>query len=332
MAEREDHAEVGEGSAHDAASRAPLTQYETADLSVAVENSGAGNPMILLHGWPDAPRTWDAILPALHDAGWRTIVPYLRGFGPTTFRPGVRHSGDLEALGADVIGLMDAMGLPSAVVVGHDWGARAAYVAAHIAPERILACVAMSVGWTGYAPAQPLSYEQTRNYWYHWLFSTPRGERVVTDDRQGLTRYLWKIWAPDWPIPDAEFAATAAAFDNPAWAAVTLHSYRVRWGHAAADPDRAGIRAALQADPTIRVPTFVLHGGADPVNGPATSDGREGMFRGPYERLVMAGLGHFPQREDPAGVARAVLAFLAANAAGLASAADAGARPGNQGG
>ena len=292
--------------------RSGIRTVETPQLSIAVEDSGTGRPLVLLHGWPDDVRTWDAVLPALHAAGWRTIVPYLRGFGPTTFKPGARWSGDLEALGQDVLDLMDAMDLPTAVLVGHDWGARAAYIAAHAAPDRVEACVALSVGWGTNAPDQPVSFAQIQNYWYHWLFATPKGEALVRDDRRGLTRYIWGIWAPEWPVSDATFEATAASFDNEAWADVTLQSYRVRWGHAETDPRYDALRAAQKADPTIAVPTLVLHGGADPVNAAVLSEGREAMFSGRYERIVMPGLGHFPQREDPDGVAHEVLAFLGA--------------------
>ncbi|WP_420392129.1 alpha/beta fold hydrolase [Acuticoccus sp.] len=285
----------------------------TGTLSVAVEVTGPadGRPALLLHGWPDGPRTWDGVLPAIHDAGWRTVVPTLRGFGSTTFHQGEPPVGDLEALGQDVLDLVGGMQLERPVVVGHDWGARAAYIASMLAPERIAACVGVSVGWGTNVPDQPLSLRQTQNYWYHWLFATPRGERMVREDRRALTSYLWRLWAPGWDFDAATFAATAEAFDNPAWPDVTLSSYRVRWDHAPAAARYGAIRRRQADDPAIAVPTMTLHGGADPVNAPETSEGREAMFRGPYERRVLPGLGHFPQREDPDAVARHLVDALA---------------------
>lgn len=268
--------------------------------------------MFLLHGWPDDARTWQHVLPALHAAGYRTIVPYLRGCGPTRFRsPETLRSGQISALGLDLIDLADALGLARVAVVGHDWGARAAYVAAALRPDRIGQCVAISVGWGTNDPRQHLPLRQIQNYWYHWFMALERGAAMVRDERRAFTRYIWNIWNPGWKFPEEEFSATAASFDNPDWAEVTLHSYRSRWGLAPLDPLCAEAEARLERDPVIRVPTLVLHGGADPCNDPSTSQGKEHLFAARYERLVLPGVGHFPQREAPQPVAEAILRFLA---------------------
>lgn len=282
--------------------------YATPTLAIAVEDSGAGAPLVLLHGWPDDVRTWDGVAPVLREAGWRTIVPYLRGFGPTRFQPGAPRSGDLEALGRDVLDLLDAMGIGKAVLVGHDWGARAAYVAAHAAPERVEACVAVSTGWPTNAIAAP-SYDLLQRYWYHFLFATPLGARALHDDRRALTRYIWDIWAAR-PLAEDAFAATAPSFDNEAWPEVTQKSYTVRWGNAEPDPAYEPLRAAARADPTLRVPTLVIHGTADPVSPPALSEGTGAHVKARFERVLLDGLGHFPQREDPADVAAAIVGFV----------------------
>ena len=289
-----------------------VVALDTGTLTISAEISGptGGRPMILLHGWPDDPRTWDALLPELHAAGYRTIVPYLRGFGPTVFHQSATVSGDLEALGQDVLDLMDRLGLAEAVVVGHDWGARAAYVAAHAAPERIRACVAISVGWGTNTADQPLPLNQAQDYWYHWFFATPYGAARLREDPRGFARYIWTIWMPDFPAALAGFEATADAFDNPAWPDVTIHSYAMRWGNAPANPQYDALRAAQRADRTIRVPTLMLHGGADPVTAAWTSEGKDALFTGRYERHVLPGLNHFPTREAPDAVARHILAFL----------------------
>jgi pimeloyl-ACP methyl ester carboxylesterase len=282
-------------------------------LEIAYEDEGPrdGPCVILLHGWPDDVRTWDAVAPALQAAGYRTIAPYLRGFGPTLFKdPDTTRSGQLAALAADVLDLADALRIDRFVVVGHDWGARAAYIVACTSPERVIACVAISVGWGTNDPSQTLSLTQTQNYWYHWLMALPRGEALVRQDRRRFTRYIWDIWNPAWSVPDDVFEQTAAAFDNPDWADVTLHSYRVRWGNAEPDPRYASLEARVSADPSIGVPTLTLHGGADPCNDPATSENKEELFFGYYRRVALPGLGHFPQREGPESVLREILPFL----------------------
>jgi pimeloyl-ACP methyl ester carboxylesterase len=290
-----------------------LERFSTPSLSVACERSGPANgrPTFLLQGWPDDARTWDRALPALHAAGMRTLVPWLRGFGPTRFHSAqTPRSGQLVALGKDVLDLADAMGLERFDVVGHDWGARAAYIAAALAPERVRHCVAISVGWGTNDPGQRLPLKQVQNYWYHWYMALDRGAALLRDDRRAFTRYIWEIWNPRWRISEEEFAATAASFDNPDWAEIVLHSYRVRWNLAAKDPAYGDLEARLARDPSIRVPTLVIHGGGDPCNDPSTSEGREGLFRGPYERIVLDGIGHFPQREAPDAVAAAIVRFI----------------------
>ncbi len=172
----------------------PLRTTETPSLSIAYESSGAddGYPVVLLHGWPDDIRTWDRALPSLHRAGLRTIVPYLRGFGPTRFRDAqIMRSGQLSALGQDLVDLADAMHLGRFAVVGHDWGARAAYIAAClVGPQRISHCAALSVGWGTNDPGQTLGLRQVQNYWYHWYMALDRGADLVRNDRRAFTRYI----------------------------------------------------------------------------------------------------------------------------------------------
>lgn len=293
----------------------PLTQMavQTDKLEIACEVSGPqnGRSVILLHGWPDDVRTWDRLLPALHREGWRTIVPYLRGFGGTRFSDSsCARSGQLSALGQDVIDLANAMKLEKFAVIGHDWGARAAYIAASLLPRRVTHCVALSVGYGTNDPRQRLSLRQAKNYWYHWYMALDFGEAAVRNDRRALTRFLWQTWSPNWQFSDAEFEATAKSFDNPDWADVVLHSYRHRWGLAAGDPAYNDLERLLNPAPLLDVPTLVIHGGADYCNDPTTSEGRNAYFKGRYERAVLADVGHFPQRES-AEVATLVAKALA---------------------
>ncbi|WP_144627328.1 alpha/beta fold hydrolase [Arthrobacter woluwensis] len=290
----------------------------TSTLRIGFEEHGDPDrsTVVLLHGWPDDVRSWDGVAPALAEAGFHVVVPYLRGFGPTRFREEhTPRSGQISALTQDLFDLMDALRIERFMVVGHDWGARAAYLAAASRPDRIAACGALSVGWGTTSPDQQLSLKQTQNYWYHWLFALPRGEELVRSHRHELSEHIWRIWSPevDPAAISAALAETSRAFDNPDWADVTLHSYRYRWGLAAADPAYEVLESMAKKLTTIDVPTLVLHGADDPCNAPETSEGRAALFRGEYRRVVLDGIGHFPQRTAAPQVCEELLPFLVGN-------------------
>lgn len=286
------------------------------DVELATLGPRDGPPVFLLHGWPDAPRTWAAVAPCLAERGHRVLVPALRGFGGTRLRSGSgARTGQLSSLGQDVVELADALSIETFAVVGHDWGARAAYIAACLWPHRVSACVALSVGWGTNSASQTMPMRQVQNYWYQWYMATPRGADLVKQDRMELTRYIWDVWCPYWKIDDDEFVQTAAAFDNPDWAEVVLHSYRHRWGWAPAHPAYAELEARLIDPPAISRPTLVLHGAQDPCNAPVTSEGRDRLFSAAYRRELIDRCGHFPQREHPEQVARSILDWLQAHRA-----------------
>jgi pimeloyl-ACP methyl ester carboxylesterase len=167
----------------------------------------------------------------------------------------------------------------------------------------------MSVGYGTNDPTQPLSMQQARNYWYHWFMDTALGAKSLAADRRAFARIMWETWAPPGWYDDAEFEATAAAFDNPDWVEVVLHSYRHRWGHAAGDPAYDADEAALKPLPVLATPTLVIHGADDGVNPLQSSAGKEAWFSGRYERLALEGIGHFPQREAATQVTEAILQF-----------------------
>jgi pimeloyl-ACP methyl ester carboxylesterase len=169
----------------------------------------------------------------------------------------------------------------------------------------------LSVGYGTNDPAQPLGLEQARRYWYHWYMATPRGERTVREEGRAFARIMWDTWSPAGWYGEADFEEAARAFTSPDWADVTLHSYRQRWGHAPADPAYAADAAKLVRAPVLAVPTLVIHGGADTVNHPDTSSGKERFFSGTYRRVVLDGIGHFPQREAPERVHREIGEFCA---------------------
>lgn len=274
-------------------------------------NPGGRRTIVLLHGWPDSLCCWAPVAPVLAGAGWRVIAPALRGFAPTTFLDArTPRSGQLAALGRDLLEFVEALRLEQPVLAGHDWGARAAANACGLRPGVASHLVMMSVGYGTNDPGQPLSLQQARNYWYHWYMATPRGERTVREDRRAFVRMMWDTWAPaGWYAPE-EFERTASAFDNEDWPEVVLHSYRHRWGYAAGDPHYAADDAALNPAPVLGLPTLVLHGAADSCNHPDSSAGKESLFSGVYQRQLLDGVGHFPQREAPEAVARAMLDFL----------------------
>jgi pimeloyl-ACP methyl ester carboxylesterase len=283
------------------------------DITYLEYGNPSAFPVLLLHGWPDDVHTWDAIAPVLAQSGYRVIVPFLRGCGATRFRsPGTIRSGQLAALGQDVIDLADALGLDQFSMVGHDWGARAASIAAGElqAQNRVRHLVLMSVGYGTNHPAQILSFEQIHNYWYHWYMALPRGRDHLTRDRRAFTRYIWGIWAPNWRFTDDAFGETAQSFDNPDWAEIVIHSYSHRWGHADGDPQYAALEQRLNPVPVLTIPTLLLHGAGDPVNHPSMSADKEHLFDGRYVRKLLPDVGHFPQRETPTQVAGELLAWL----------------------
>ena len=247
---------------------------------------------------------------------WRVLVPALRGFLPTHFlREDTPRTGQLAALGCDLLEFIDALGFKQPALVGHDWGARAVAIACGLCQGVASHLVMLSVAYGSNDPGQTLSLAQTRNYWYHWYMATPRGERTVRGDGRNFARIMWDTWSPPGWYGLGEFDATAKAFETSDWTDVTLHSYRHHWGYAPGDPRYVQDEARLNPAPVLDVPTLVLHGAADGANHPDTSLGREALFRGPYERRLMAGVGHFPQREVPTQVLAALLHFLETPAA-----------------
>ena len=274
-------------------------------------NPDGPRTVVLVHGWPDAARTWNQVAQALAAAGYRVLAPSVRGYGGTRFLdPTTPRSGELVALGCDLIDFVRALNLLEPALVGHDWGARAVAIAAGLSPGLASHLGMVSVGYGTNDPTQALSFQQARNYWYHWFMATPLGEKTVRADPRGFARIMWDTWSPAGWFDQAEFDATAAAFENPDWVDVTLHSYRHRWGHAQGDPSYAAQIAALKPLPVIVDPMLVIHGGADAVNPPQTSAGKEQWFSGPYRRIVLEGVGHFPQRERPTQVAEALIDFF----------------------
>lgn len=287
----------------------------TSRLEIAYRewNPEGARTAVLLHGWPDSPACWNAVGPVLAGAGYRVLAPALRGFGPTRFLAAeTPRSGQLSALGRDLLEFMDVLGLERPALVGHDWGARAAANACGLREGLASHLVMLSVGYGTNDPTQPISLQQARNYWYHWYMATSRGETVVREDRKAFARQMWDTWSPAGWYADADFDEAATAFDGDDWAEIVVHSYRHRWGFAEGDPAYAEDEARLHPAPSLSVPTLILHGAADTCNHPDSSSGREGLFSGRYERRLLEGVGHFPQREAADKVSKEILRFCQA--------------------
>lgn len=286
-----------------------MPQVAAGALSIGYAEHGPadGPPVVLMHGFPDDIRVWDAVAPALGRAGCRVLTPYMRGYGPTRFLDAATpRSGEQAAFGADLLALLDALGIGRAVLAGYDWGGRAACVVAALWPERVRALV--SVG--GYniqdiarAAAHPGPVETELRYWYQWYLNTERGRLGLTRNRRDLCRKMWQLWSPNWPFDEAVFAATAASWDNEDFVAVSVHSYRHRYAVVPGDPAYADIERRLAAQPMIGVPTIALDGAADDVTPPHDDAAH---FSGPYEYRLIPIAGHFLPRDDP----RAFLAAL----------------------
>lgn len=289
------------------------TQFvQTALLDLAYETQGPadGPPVLLVHGFPDDARAWEAVSAPLAQAGYRTIAPYLRGVGPTRFRdPATPRSGQNGALAQDLLDLADALGLDAFTLVGHDWGAQAAQAVAALHPERVRHLVSFapySLTWDDYQQGPP-NYPQIRALWYQQVLQSELGEQLLAYDRRGFCRYLWATWSPGWPFAAATFGTTAESFDNPDFVAVVLHAYRSGYGQAANDPRYDGLEGRLAQRPPITVPSTVLLGEDDGINLFAPEMlAQQRDFTGPYAARSFAGVGHFMHRERPEAVVAAV--------------------------
>jgi pimeloyl-ACP methyl ester carboxylesterase len=289
-----------------------LRQIEAGPLRVAYREQGEadGWPVILLHGFPYDVHAYDAVAPLLAARGARVIIPWLRGYGPTRFLSlDTPRSGQQAALGADLLALMDALAIPQAVLAGYDWGGRAACILAALWPRR----VAGLVTGNGYniqdiaAAARPAKPEAEHRYWYQYYLHGERGAAGLAQYRQEFCRLLWQLWSPEWRFGEADYARTAAAFDNPDFCAVVVHSYRHRYGLVPGDPALEEIERRLAAQPPITVPSISLDGAADGVSGRAESSRDARHFTGGFTQRTLPHIGHNIPQEAPAAFAEAIL-------------------------
>ncbi|NQD37791.1 alpha/beta hydrolase [Permianibacter sp. IMCC34836] len=283
-------------------------------LDVAYLDSGAtdGVPVVLLHGFPYDIHAFAAVTPILLAQGCRVITPYLRGYGPTRFlSDDTMRSGQQAALAQDLHALMNALAIPRAIVAGYDWGGRAACIAAALWPERVIGLV--SDGYTIQhiaGAAKPLPPEEEFRYWYQYYFHTERGRAGLETYRRELCRLLWQLWSPDWRFDEPTFAQTAAAFDNPDFVEVVIHSYRHRFGLVPGDAAYAELERQLAKQPLISVPTILVQGAGDGVAAPVEASVDQPFFTGFYENRILPAVGHNLPQEAPQAFADAVLSLL----------------------
>lgn len=292
-----------------------LKKIDAGLLNVTYEESGEadGRPVILLHGFPYDIHTYDEVTPLLVKVGCRVIVPYLRGYGPTRFlsADSVR-SGQQAVLAYDLLALMDALAIPTAVLGGYDWGGRAACIVAALWPERVQGLVSCN----GYnlqdipASVEPQLPEIEYRYWYQYYFHGERGRAGLQQHRYEFCKWLWQLWSPNWQFDEETYQRTASSFDNPDFVEVVIHSYRHRYGLVAGDPLVEEIEQKLVAQPQINVPTIALDGDADGVMPPGGCIGHGRFFSASYKRRALPLIGHNLPQEAPREFAEAVLDLL----------------------
>jgi pimeloyl-ACP methyl ester carboxylesterase len=292
-----------------------LRHIDAGVLNVAYYEAGpADGPVVmLLHGFPYDIHSYVDVAPLLAAQGCRTIVPYLRGYGPARFRDAAMpRSGEQASIGADLMALMDALSIKRAVFAGYDWGGRAACVGAALWPERCIGLVSVN----GYliqdiakamVPAQP---EREIPLWYQYYFQLERGRAGLAANRREIAGILWKQWSPTWHFDDATLQRTVAAHDNHDYVDVVIHSYRHRYGVADGDPQYADIQRRLAALPVISVPTITLDGDADGVVPATDGKASAAKFTARRAHRVIPNAGHNLPQEEPEAFAAAVMELI----------------------
>jgi pimeloyl-ACP methyl ester carboxylesterase len=289
-----------------------LKQINAGVLSVGYADAGPadGPAVILLHGWPYDIYSYVDVAPALAEAGYRVIVPYLRGYGTTRFLLAeTPRNGQPSALAADVIDLMDALKIEKATVGGFDWGGRSADIVAALWPERCKALVSVSGYLIGSQASgkNPLPPKAELQWWYQYYFATERGRAGYDKYRRDFAKLIWQLASPKWNFDDATFDRSAAAFDNPDHVDIVVHNYRWRLGLAAGEPKFDDLEKRLAESPVISVPTITLEGDANGAPHPEASAYAK-KFSGKYShQTIKGGIGHNLPQEAPQAFVEAVM-------------------------
>jgi pimeloyl-ACP methyl ester carboxylesterase len=289
-----------------------LKQIDAGALNVGYADAGPANgaPVILLHGWPYDIYSFVDVAPALAAAGYRVIVPYLRGYGSTRFlSEDTMRNGQPSAVAVDVVALMDALKIDKATIGGFDWGARTANIIAALWPERCKAMVSVSGYLIGSQEAgkMPLPPAAELQWWYQFYFATEHGRAGYDKYRHDFSKLIWQLASPKWNFDDATFDRSAAAFDNPDHVAIVIHSYRWRLGVAQGEAKYDDLEQRLAKFPVITVPTITMEGDANGAPHPESAAYAK-MFTGKYEhRTIQGGIGHNLPQEAPQAFAQAIV-------------------------
>lgn len=287
-----------------------IKQINAGVLNVGYFEAGPANgtPVILVHGWPYDIHSFDEVVPLLTSKGYRVLVPYLRGFGTTTFlSKDTFRNGQQSAIASDMIAFMDALKIDKAILGGFDWGARTVVIMAALWPERTLGIVSVS----GYlvvnlkANQQPLPPAAELGWWYQYYFATERGRLGYVKNTHEFNKLIWKIASPKWNFDDATFNQTAASFDNPDHVAIVIHNYRWRLQLAEGEAKYDDLEKRLAERPNITVPAITIGSDFDGAN----ADGKAyaNKFSGKYEHRILPGIGHNIPQESPQAFAKAII-------------------------
>jgi pimeloyl-ACP methyl ester carboxylesterase len=289
-----------------------LNQIAAGLLNVGYAEDGPsdGPVVILLHGWPYDIYSFVDVAPLLASHGYRVIVPYLRGYGTTSFLSGETvRNGQQSVVAVDMIALMDALKIQKAIVAGFDWGARTANIMAALWPERCKALVSVSGYLIGSPVANetPLPPKAELAWWYQFYFATDRGRAGYDKYRREFAKLIWQLASPKWNFDEATFERSASAFDNPDHVEIVIHNYRWRIGLAKGEPQYDDLEKKLASSPVISVPTITMEGDANGAPHPGDASYRD-KFTGKYEyRLISGGIGHNLPQEAPTVFAQAVI-------------------------
>lgn len=290
---------------------AKLKQIDAGVLNIGYAEAGPpdGLPVVLLHGWPYDIHSFVEVAPLLASAGYRVIVPYLRGYGTTRFlSDGTFRNGQQSALAVDIIALMDALRIEKAIIAGCDWGARTACIVAALWPERCKALVSVSGYLIGSQELNkmPLPPAAEVQWWYQYYFATERGQAGYGKYRKEFARLIWRTASPQWAFDDATFERSASSFDNPDHVSIVIHNYRWRLGLAQGEPKYSDLETRLAGFPVISVPTVTLESDGNGAPHPQPS-AYASKFSGRYlHRLIKGGIGHNLPQEAPHAFAEAI--------------------------
>ena len=289
---------------------------QTSVLSIGYEEHGeaSGFPIILLHGFPYDIRSFDGVVVPLIESGYRVLVPYLRGYGATSFLdPQAPRMAEQAAIGQDVVDFATALGINECGLAGFDWGLRAACITSILHPEMVKGFVAMG----GYSVQNTVDKEvpapavREARMWYQWYFNTEQGRVGLEQNRQDIVRHLWETWAPTWNYTDEAFNRSAPSFDNPDFVDIVIHSYRHRHRNAPGEERFLDVERELAKSPQITVPSIVLRAGDSGLGVPSADPSEDtAHFTNLVARRIVSGAGHDLPVQRPDAVSEALLELL----------------------